>query len=841
MANANPTAKLRALRNIIALEQANDFQDRAVSGGLDRFLATLSHDALHPAVRSLAERGMLHVDYGALDAERRRRWAEEVERLLSAFAPTPSTPKRAPARRPPAPKRQPAPPSIDLDSPVVALRSVNATQALRMAAIGVKTVRDLVWLFPNRHLDYSQRCTIAEMTPGVEQTIVVELWDAHELRLGWKGKLRATEAVVGDDTGNLHVIWFGQWWVANSLKSALARAQREAKGKAHLVLSGKMTVFNGRPQMESPEWEVMEDPDTASAIHTGRLVPVYPGAKEISTRAIRRMAREALDAIFGSEDARRPNPIDEPLPDDVRGRHGLMPIDQALLQSHYPDSWATKEEARHRLAFDELLVYIMAGAARRQVQGKPKGAVPFPSHREVVESFLRSLPFELTGDQKQALEEAMADMGRSEHAMSRLLQGDVGSGKTVVALALLLLTVAGGYQGAIMAPTEVLAEQHYLSVQRLLGGLTQPARESNWFTVYVDPHPQPVSIGLLTGSTRTKARRGLYERVRNGTLDILIGTHALIQEEVEVPRLALAVVDEQHRFGVAQRAALRSKGASPDVEPHQLVMSATPIPRTLSLTLYGDLEMSTIREMPAGRRPIQTRFVPPERRDDAERFLVTQAQHGRQSFVVCPLIEESEAVQSRAATEEYERLRQGPLRSLRVGLLHGRMPVAEKQSVMEQFRAHQLDVLVATSVIEVGIDVPNATVMLIEGAERFGLAQLHQLRGRVGRGAQQSFCLLAPESLSDDAQQRLEVIVQSNDGFEIADADLRQRGPGDFFGTRQSGLPTLRMARLDDGGLLPGVRDEARAILARDPELADHPHLAASVRRYTSQITDELG
>jgi ATP-dependent DNA helicase RecG len=383
----------------------------------------------------------------------------------------------------------------------------------------------------------------------------------------------------------------------------------------------------------------------------------------------------------------------------------------------------------------------------------------------------------------------------------------------------------------------VLAEQHFLTVASLLSGLSQPADDTDWFSFSIDPHPRPITVGLLMGSTRTAARRELHRRVRDGTLDILIGTHAVIQQEVEVPHLALGVIDEQHRFGVMQRAALRAKGR----QPHLLAMSATPIPRTLALTLYGDLELSTIPELPSGRQPISTLFVSREQRDRAEAFVIAQVEQGRQAFVVCPLIDESEAVQARAATVEFDRLRTTSLAALRLGLLHGRMPLKEKQVVMGAFRQGELDVLVATPVIEVGIDVPNATVMLIEGADRFGLSQLHQLRGRVGRGVHKSYCLLLAEDPSEEARQRLETVVKSNDGFEIAEADLQLRGPGDFFGTRQSGLPTLSMARLSDRDLLADARDEARDLLANDPGILQRGPLAEAVRRYTEPVVEEMG
>jgi ATP-dependent DNA helicase RecG len=397
--------------------------------------------------------------------------------------------------------------------------------------------------------------------------------------------------------------------------------------------------------------------------------------------------------------------------------------------------------------------------------------------------------------------------------------------------------VADGYQGALMAPTEVLAEQHFLGIRRQLDALVKPSLEQDWFSFTLEPHPVPISIGLLTGSTKAAARREIIRRAGEGTLDILVGTHALIQKDVKLANLALAVVDEQHRFGVLQRAALRDNTSR---MPHLLLMSATPIPRTLALTIYGDLDASTIPELPTGRLAIKTRWVAASKATAAEEFIVKEVNDGRQAFVVCPLIDESESVLARAATAEFGRLRDTTLSQLRLGLLHGRMPLAEKQVVMDLFRSGELDVLVTTPVIEVGIDVPNATVMMIQGADRFGLAQLHQLRGRVGRGAHQSYCLLLSDSLSEDAKARINVLVKTNDGFDIAEADLRLRGPGDYFGTRQSGLPALKMARLDDRDLLSSARTEAQTIIARDPLLNGNPNLAATVARYANAVSDEM-
>ena len=807
-----PEARLQAFRKILAAEARTRFRDRVVSGGLDRFLQRLAADLqAHPVVERLAGHGMLAVSYRELTQPRRQTWVREAQRILDQSSARPVAP-------------------VDPDSPVTALRSVSRVTAAKLQKLAVTTIRDLLYLFPRRHQDYSLRRPVAQLAPGQDQTTVVSLWEIREVRLGKKG-LHATEAVVGDETGNIRVVWFGNRYLAKQLRRAMQLAHARASAGVTLVLSGKVTTFMGNRQFEAPEWEILQEPEMASLVHTGRLVPVYPSTELLSQRTIRRIVREALDALLHPASER----LEDPLPAATRRQHNLMPLAGAVAQFHYPDSLQSRDEARHRLAFDELLVLQLALAKKRRETAPADGGIVLRPRQQVLDSFLGSLPFQLTVGQRAAIQDALSDMTDPAQPMGRLLQGDVGSGKTVVALALLLTAVANGYQGVLMAPTEVLAEQHYLNVAGLLRGLPEPVDEDHWFSFYVGGHPAPISVGLLIGSTSAAAKRELHRRANDGKLDILIGTHAVIQQEVELPRLALGIVDEQHRFGVLQRIALRGKGH----QPHLLTMSATPIPRTLAMTLYGHLQVSTLPELPPGRQPIVT--CDDFQQHQAEAFVVKQVERGRQAFVVCPLIEESEALQTRAATQEMERLSATSLSGLRLGLLHSRLPLRRKQSVMDAFRRGLLDVLVCTPVIEVGVDVPNATVMVIEGADRFGLAQLHQLRGRVGRGPHQSYCLLLTEAPSEEAQQRLRALVQSNDGFEIAETDLRLRGSGDFFGTRQSGLPALRVARLSDRELLAETRAEAQRLLADAPQLLDQGPLGDAVERYMQQVVDETG
>ena len=839
------------LRNIISLESQNGYSNRAVVGGLDRFRDHWRDEMVARVPGGPSHRFLLEQDYGALPAEERAAWAAQWLELLDlepnalpqqrpqepGHPSGASTPRRNAAEilgvedkeRPPATvvpgqslaKPRPAtrlPPSGQtVDAPVDRLRGVNAKMKERLKRLDVDTVRDLLYLFPRRHEDYSSVVSIAEVTPGQECTVVATVWESRVLSQGPRGRRQDTEAILGDETGNVRAIWFGQRYLARTLPPG-----------RRVAISGKADVFRGQPVFESPAVEVLEAEE--AGIHTGRLVPVYPLTEGLNARALRGFTWDALANWLGG--------VDETLPEGVVGGDtvsGMLPLREAVFQAHYPDDIETWQAARRRLAFDELLTLQLAVLGRRR-ESEIEVIGPSVSPPEgVVEDFLSSLPFELTGAQARCIQELTKDLRRGTPPMNRLLQGEVGSGKTVVALAGLLSAAAAGFQGALMAPTEVLAEQHFRSVSRMLEGLPRPVQEDNLFSVHLEGQDRPVSVGLLTGSVRAPVKRMLTAMAAAGTLDLVIGTQALIQEGVSIPSLALAVADEQHRFGVMQRTALRQRGAE---NPHTLIMSATPIPRTLSMTLYGDLDISVIDELPAGRQRVRTRWVAQEKRPTAYQFVRDQVAEGRQAFVVCPLIDESASIEARAATEEYERLSGEVFPDLRVGLLHGRMHSRDKDKILRKFSDGDLDVLVTTAVVEVGIDVPNATIMLIEGAERFGLAQLHQFRGRVGRGQHRSYCLLLSSGpQSANARERLSALERTHDGFELAETDLQLRGPGDFFGTRQSGLPSLRMAQFSDRALLESAREVAISIAEADPQLKapEHAALAAQVARFVSR------
>ncbi|MGB9879916.1 MAG: ATP-dependent DNA helicase RecG, partial [Anaerolineae bacterium] len=509
---------------------------------------------------------------------------------------------------------------------------------------------------------------------------------------------------------------------------------------------------------------------TGDLVHTGRLVPVYPLTAGLTARRMRSLTKSAVEEWA-------PQLVDC-LPQALRQSYNLVDIVTAIQQIHFPDSWDTLARARQRLCFEEFLL-IQLGVMGQRIAWQKQPGRSMVVDQAMLNAFMNALPFQLTAAQQRALREIMEDLQRP-HPMSRLLQGDVGSGKTVVALGAMLVTVANGMQAVLMAPTEILAEQHYKTLTTLLQNAANALQGHVATAARVMAQAR---VGLLIGSLSPAEKEERRRQIANGELDIIVGTHALIQEGVNFKDLGLAIVDEQHRFGVTQRAALRQKGYN----PHMLVMSATPIPRTLALTIYGDLDLSVIDELPPHRQKIITRWLAPRERERAYAFLRAQIEKGRQAFIICPLIEESEKIEAKAAVNEYERLRDEVFPDLRLALLHGRMKSADKEAVMARFRNGEYDILVTTPVVEVGIDVPNATVMLVEGADRFGLAQLHQFRGRVGRGEHQSYCLLLAESPSFDAEHRLKIIETTHDGFLLAEEDLKMRGPGEFFGTRQSG------------------------------------------------------
>ena len=817
---------------ILNLEKMNGFSNKSVVGGLDKFLARWS-ESLHTfaSLRNLPDESYA-LTYDAMTLDERSfwvdRWKEVLETGYNDVAPDKISTKNE-NRNPILGVRIDNPDSLNTDvfkkppsgitinAPIDRLKGVDIKLSARLKRLDVSSIKDLLYLFPRRHIDYSNVVKIADLDLEKECTVIGIIWEARQISLGPKGRLKATEVIIGDETGNIKVVWFGQGYLARSLKA-----------NASIAISGKPEIYRGQRTFQSPEYELIYPGRTQ--IHTGRAVPVYPLTEGINARNMRRMTKQAIDNWLGG--------LEDPIPSDILKRQKLSDLRQAVNQAHYPDnpdSWAS---SRRRLAFDELFMLQLAVLQRRRHRNLTMSGVPLKIDQLGVDQFIASLPFSLTNSQHRCIAEILENIGNGTPPMNRLLQGDVGSGKTVVVLVALLAAVAGGYQGAIMVPTEVLAEQHFQTISNLLGG-TLTFTGDNIVTARTERLAEPISVGLLTGSTGTRARREITSRASDGTLDLLIGTHALIQSEIDLPNLALVVMDEQHRFGVMQRSMLRQQGIE---NPHSLVLSATPIPRTLSLTLYGDLDISTLDELPPGRQPIPTKWVGLDSRDVAYGFLRRQVEEGRQGFIICPLINESESIDAKAATDEFERLSSDIYPDLTLALMHGRMPSKEKDRVMRLFRDGEVDILVSTSVVEVGIDVPNATVMMIEGADRFGLSQLHQFRGRVGRGQHRSYCILLSDDPSELAKERLNKLEQFNDGFQLAEADLELRGPGDFFGTRQSGLPNLKMAQLSDRDLLASAREEAHMLLESDPDLSNEAHktLAEQVSSFLEQASTEF-
>ncbi len=788
------------LRKVLQLEQKKGYADAAVFGGLDRFLAKwtsqnegkITDPSLLKAICKFPT-----INYSSLNTKLRRQQIENIMSFIDSFVQTIPENKTNPPlsnKKRSSTRQKLSTNSSSIDSPINTCKGISSNLAAKFARLNVYTIRDLLYFFPNRHLDYSRLKTISELTEGNEETIVANVWQVREVKLGGR---RSTEAIVGDETGNVRVVWFNNPYIVKQLST-----------NKRVVISGRLGIFKHRPVFQSPEWEILEDKELT---HTGRLVPLYPLTRGLYPRQVRKLMKEAIDNWSAQ--------VDDFLPVKLRQRCNLLELSKAIYQAHFPEDEELKKQARIRLAFDELFLLQLGVLNRKQKWQEQQIATPFTIETPILESWFKSLPFTLTTAQERVIKELLNDLEKSKPT-SRLLQGEVGSGKTVVAMTALLMTVTNCCQGAFMAPTEILSEQHFTSICNLLTGAGKLEIQEEFLHSYSGILPKPITIALLIGDIKEAKKRELRQRILNGEIDITIGTHTLIQKEVAFKELGFIVVDEQHRFGVTQRSALRQKGLS----PHMLVMTATPIPRTLALTLYGDLDLSVIDQLPPGRQEIKTKWLKPIQRHHAYNFLRRQIAGGRQAFIICPLIEESEVIQAKAAAAEFQHLSREVFPNLRLGLLHGRMSAAEKEETMSLFRSGQLDILVSTPVVEVGIDIPNATVMLVESADRFGLSQLHQFRGRVGRGKEQSYCLLLADNPSEVARERLDIIEQIHDGFQLSEEDLKMRGPGEFFGTRQSGIPDLRMAKISDISLLELARKEAGLLFVDDPKLKNPKH-----------------
>jgi ATP-dependent DNA helicase RecG len=680
---------------------------------------------------------------------------------------------------------------LTLDQAATYLPGVGAKNAERLAKLGLHTVRDLLYYYPRDHIDYARQVNIRDLEPGETVTLIGTVKSCTVFNSPRNPKLAIFEMTVRDHTGQIKL---SRFYAGARFRSRGWQEQQKRLYPPGAVVAASGLVKQGKAgkTLDDPQIEVIDHiGGSIESMKVGRVVPVYPLTEGVQADVVRKAVLGALPAV---------SQLQEALPNGLREKYGLVGIQEAIAHIHFPPEGESLAAARRRLVFDEFFYLQLGLLKRRQTQRQEQTSAVLAPTGKLIDEFYNILPFQLTNAQQRVVNDILNDLQQTA-PMNRLVQGDVGSGKTVVAVVAILAAIQAGFQAALMAPTEVLAEQHY---RKLV----------SWFT------PLHLSVELLTGSTKAAKRRQIHDDLATGALPLLVGTHALIEDPVQFSRLGLVVIDEQHRFGVQQRARLQQKGD----HPHVLTMTATPIPRTLALTLHGDLDVSQIDELPPGRKAIQTNVLTAKERSHAYDLMRREIAQGRQVYIVLPLVEESEKLDLKSAIEEYQRLRDVIFPEFQIGLLHGRMTSAEKDEAISQFREGQTQILVSTTVVEVGVDVPNATVMLIEHAERFGLSQLHQLRGRVGRGAAQSFCLLMSSTKSETARQRLKVLEQSQDGFFISEMDMRFRGPGEVLGTRQSGLPDFALASLvEDQDVLNLAREAAETAMTKDPTLDRWP------------------
>ena len=823
---------LQKLKKFIQLEAQHNFDNRSVIGGFERmvepWLAEAQADALPPDFIS-AVHNRLH-DYASLSPKSRydtltglwnriQRETDEtfpplslpveaapkpaepepVSQQSSTYPRKPSSPATQPSEYKAAPSKPTSQPAA-LAAPTTVLPGVGPKHAQTLIRLGLNTLGDMLYNFPRRYDDYTQLKPIRRLVYGEDVTVIgtVESINTRQIRGGHR---QITEAVLTDGTGSLRITWFNQPWIGKRLLEG-----------TQIVLSGKIDQYLGRLIMNGPEWEPLESQN----LHTNRIVPVYPLTSNITQRWLRRLMFEVI--TYWSPR------VADPLPESMRHSAEVMDLPTALLQAHFPTTADQLRAARHRLAFDEILM-LQLGVLSQKRNWQNRSAHVYDTPDDWLTSQVARLPFQLTAAQQNALKDVQSDL-TSGHPMNRLLQGDVGSGKTVIAALAIAMLARHDAQSALLAPTGILAEQHYRSMLALLAGTgTVPNDGTD------NAYPlKPEQIRLLVGSTPEFEKQEIRQALASGSIKLVVGTHALLEDPVVFANLQLAVIDEQHRFGVDQRSILRSKGEN----PHLLVMTATPIPRSLALTVYGDLDLSVMDEMPPGRQPIQTQVFYPRERERAYVFIRSQVEQGRQCFIIYPLVEESETSEALAAVEEQSRLQKEVFSNYSVGLLHGRLKPDEKDATMAKFCKGEIQILVSTSVVEVGVDVPNATIMLIEGANRFGLSQLHQFRGRVGRSQYQSYCILIPDTPDAAENERLAAMVETNNGFVLAQRDLEQRGPGEFLGSRQSGYSELRLASLTDVHLIEKARHHAQSLFESDPELnsPEHQLLAESLKRF---------
>jgi ATP-dependent DNA helicase RecG len=660
------------------------------------------------------------------------------------------------------------------------LKGIGPKRAKAFSRVGINIIEDLLYYFPRRYEDRTNFSPIKDLKEGMVQTIKAEVLAKGERRSFRRRGFSIIEIAVADKTGKIFCVWFNQPYLKEYFKVG-----------STLILYGKIERYGNRLQINSAEFEIISGEGDES-LNIGRIVPIYSLPEGITQRSLRQLIKYALDEYLPK--------VRDFLPYDIRSRNNLLNLAKSLINIHFPDNLETQKEAFRRLSFEEFFLFQLP-LALRKLKKKEKPGIAHKVEGELVKNFIAGLPFKLTPAQEKVIAEIKSDMAGPK-AMQRLLQGDVGSGKTVVATIVSLMAIQGGYQVAFMVPTEILARQHWEKIRYQVSGIRYQGKG--------------IKVTLLTSSIDKKEKERIYQEIKEGKIDLVIGTHALLEEDVQFKNLGLVVIDEQHKFGVGQRALLPKKGLNPDV----LIMTATPIPRTLAITLYGDLDISVINELPPGRLPVKTMQFSEDKKLQAYDIARVQLRQGNQAYIIYPVIEESYALDIAGAKKMYEQLKAGEFKEFRLGLIHGRLKQKEQDQVMSKFKDKEIDIIVSTTVLEVGIDIPNATCMIVEHAQRFGLAQLHQLRGRVGRGVAESFCILISDIETEEVKARIEAMVKYNDGFRIAEEDLAIRGPGEFFGKRQSGLSELKIANpLTQTQILKKAREEAIKLINTDPRL----------------------
>ena len=789
------------LINVLELEKKKNFDNTAVAGGLKNFRTYLNRIKDNFLISSDMVRTMseIFVLYDGLSLEKRKQAISDLLNLISSQSDKITSPNKEITHIKGNENKifdQTSQITQDkaLYADIQSITGIGQKNSNLFYKLCINTVYNLLRYYPRRYQDFSQLKPINKLNFGDELTVIGTISQDLNTRTSRRVRLKITETAITDSTGSLRIIWFNKPFLSKQLYHGVS-----------IVVSGKIDAYLGRLVMNNPEWELLDK----EQLHTNRIVPMYPLTAGITQRQIRKIINHNL--AFWSKR------VKEYLPTELIADEGLSFISEAITQIHFPENEEKLSQAKKRFAFEEIF-FLQLGVIVQKRDWVKASAKKYQLSDDDKRKIISSLPYQLTLAQNKAIADITEDL-KSGKPMNRLLQGDVGSGKTIVARFAIEAIVQSGAQTAVLAPTSILAEQHYATLSTML--LASESAELD-------------EIALLIGSTPKKERKDILEGLSTGKIKVIIGTHALLEDPVFFDNLQLAVIDEQHRFGVEQRNLLKKKGHS----PHLLVMTATPIPRSLALTIYGDLDVSVIDEMPAGRQPVETRLLQPGDRESAYKLIRSQIFNGFQAFIVYPMIEGEDEEDYSAAVNEHERISKKVFPDLKVGLMHGKLKPAEKDKVMHAFRNREIDIMVSTTVIEVGVDIPNATIVLIEGANHFGLAQLHQIRGRVGRNSDKAYCLLIPEDESGMDNERLQAMVKSNDGFELADFDLKQRGPGEFLGSRQSGFITLKFANITDLPMIERCRNQAQKIFNNDPELVrpDYQLLYQELRLHWPQI-----